>query len=141
MPRGKKNSDFPAAQKETPARAKFATKEDAAWGGFVNIRLNETHREAFTAWYAQNNIYVWQAFEDILGQGMKVAFAYDAANECTIVTFTGRLLSLADDRRCVTSRHSTPELALALAVWKHTELARGYYDGFAGDDKSQMNFG
>lgn len=141
MARRKKSSDFPQESPAPHSRGKYECKPDALWGGFVNIRLNDDHKAAFTEWQSQNSIYVWQAFEDLLGLGMKVSFGYDAENECTIVTFTGRLLAAADDRRCVTSRHATAELALALAVWKHTELARGYYDAFAGDDKRVMNFG
>lgn len=141
MARKPKSSDFPSQTPEHKERPKYAVKDEAVWGGFVNIRLNDDHKKAFEAWYGSNSVYVWQAFEDILGQGMKVAFGYDPDNQCCIVTFTGRLLTLADDRRCVTSRHATPELALALAVWKHTELARGVYDGFAGDDKRFASFG
>jgi hypothetical protein len=66
--------------------------------------------------------------DDLLADGMKYGCSYDKENECYVVTFTGKLVSNADLRCCVTTRAGTWADANALAVWKHYILCACNYD-------------
>lgn len=109
---------------------KYWLPQDASWGGFVNIRLNDDDKLAFATWREMRGGDFWNTFDDLLGQGMKVAFSYDPENECYICTLTGRLMSTDNSRYCMTTRAGTFEESLALSVWKHEMTGDGYYDTF-----------
>lgn len=108
----------------------YYLKDDAPWGGFINIRLDNDHHDAFDLWFAQHENDVPAAMIDLLGQSMKIGFAYDAENQCFVTTLTGALVEGDAARYVMTTRAGTWGECLALAVWKHTELAGGNYRDF-----------
>lgn len=108
----------------------FRLDENAQWGGFINIRLSDDNKADFSTWYDENAGQAGLLLDDLLGQGMKVAFSFDAENSCYICTFTGKLLASSGDRFCMTTRAGRLEEVIALACWKHFSLAKGDYDNF-----------
>lgn len=114
---------------------------EASWGGFVNIRLDASDRDAFAVWKEMRGSEFWQMFDDILGQGMKVGFAYDQENECYVCTFTGRLMETEGSRYCMTTRAGTVDESLMLACWKHEMTGSGFYDGYRPKTQKLDNWG
>lgn len=141
MPR--KSSTSPAI--DTPQKnveqGKYWLPQDAGWGGFINVRLNDKQREAFHAWEAANVVHIGAYYEDHLSEGIKFGASYDRENECFIVTYTGKLVGISGDRFSCTSRAGTLGQALALAVYKHEVMAEGDYIRFGSGGKEFLKFG
>jgi len=136
MPR--KKATNPKQSKQEIDQGVFWLPNDAVWGGFINVRLDDEQKQTFTTWFEDNPASVHQLLDEVLGEGMKVAFAYDRENQCNIVTFTGALVGDSNERYCATSRAGTYTECLALALWKHFYLANGDYGNFK-PRTSQMN--
>jgi hypothetical protein len=126
----KSSSSAQTPPKSGKPLARYWLPSDAKWGGFINIKLDNSDREAFAVWHEMRGGDFWNILDDLLGQGMKVGFAYDADNECYVCTLTGRLLETDDSRFCMTTRAGTWEESVALAVWKHERTGNGFYDSF-----------
>lgn len=139
MPRKKKNP--PVAGQEKTVQGVYWLPNDAAWGGFINVRLDDEQKQTFVAWFADAGSSIHQHLEDVLIEGMKVAFAYDRENQCYIVTFTGALVGNSNERYCATSRAGTLTECLGLAVWKHFYLADGDYGDFKPKTGQLNNWG
>jgi len=102
----------------------FYLPADSAWGGFINLRLNEEHKTQFDRWYGDDAPLVWQLLDDAIGGGMKFSLAYDAENQAYIATFTGKLYPDATSRCATSSRAPVLDEAIALLVWKFFVLAQ-----------------
>lgn len=133
-------SELDTPQKNTE-QGKYWLPPEAGWGGFINVRLSDKQREDFHSWEAANAVHIAGYMDDHLGEGMKIAFAYDRENECVIVTYTGKLVAMSGDRFCATSRASTTQQALALAAYKHEVMAEGDYIRFGSGGKEFLKFG
>lgn len=135
------------AKKTSPTEEKqvdhgvYWLPNDAAWGGFINIRLDDQQKQTFFAWFADAGQSIHTLLDDVLIEGMKVAFSYDRENQCYIVTFTGALVSNSNERYCATSRAGTLIECLGLSVWKHFYLADGDYGSFKPKTGQMNNWG
>lgn len=127
MPRGKKSSPELDTPAKNVSQGKFWCTNDAPWGGFINVSLNDGDKAAFHAWYDENADHVTSMLDDLLAEGMKYSVGYDRENECYITTFTGCLVEGANLRCAVTSRSGTWAECDALAIWKHFILCAGNY--------------
>lgn len=136
----KKRTHEPEQSPQT-AQGIYWLPSDAAWGGFVNIRLDDSQREAFGFWFGENASRVAQFLDEILGEGMKVGLSYDRENQCYIATFTGALVGNSNERYCATSRAGTLNECLGLAVWKHIFLTQGDYGNFRPANSTFMSWG
>jgi len=136
----KKSTTAPATAEPTEQGIYWLPNE-AAWGGFINVRLDDEQKQAFLAWLADNHQTVHVLLDDVLGQGMKVGFGYDRENRCYIVTFTGALVGGSNERYCATSRAGTLTECLGLAAWKHFYLCDGDYGNFKPRTSSMMSWG
>lgn len=114
---------------------------DAAWGGFVNIRLDDEQKENFLGWFEVNAGRTSELVDDLLGQSAKVALAFDAENQCYIATVTGALVSNSNERYVATSRAASLTEALGLAVWKHFYLCEGDYGNYKPRGSTFMKWG
>jgi len=141
VPRKTKTTEKDPTVSKGVAKGRFWLPNDARWGGFINIRLSEEQTGEFHGWYAVNQQHVAGYLDDHLADGVKFGAAYDAENECVIVTYTGALVSKSNERYCVTSRAGTLSAAVALAVWKHEVLAQGDYGAYnvrTGEFRSEV---
>jgi len=111
----------------TPERVlgRYEIDPKADWGGFINIKITESEKADFEVWWAAHRTECWQALDDLMGQGMKVSFAYDHENECYTCSFTGKGWETCTSRWCMTTRAGELEEVIALSLWKHFELADG----------------
>lgn len=137
-----------AKKKQTPSTAPnlqgqpYLCSETAQWGGYVNVRLNEEQKGGFNAWFQEHGTLYWEMMIEVIGDGMKVSFAYDNSHSCYMVTFTGNLLRTPEgDRFVCTSRSASLEEAMALAVWKHFILAHGDYSNYMPKTQNFMQWG
>lgn len=127
MPRKTKSSPSLDTPEKNVAQGKFWLANDAPWGGFINVTINDNEKGEFYAWYDENSQVVNGMLDDLLAEGMKYGVAFDRENDCYIVTLTGGLVENANLRCCVTSRAGTWADANALSVWKHYIFLEGNY--------------
>ena len=136
-PKGKSNVEQVSEQ----VHGIYHTDNEAPWGGFINIRLDDEQKSTFTAWFEDNRQAVSQLLEDALFEGIKHGMAYDRKNSCFIVTFTGALVFGSTERYVATSRAGTMLEALGLATWKHFVLCDGDYGNYKPGNGSFLNWG
>lgn len=119
----------------------YFTPNDAAWGGFINIRLSDTDKEQFSVWWASNPSEGGRILDDLVGAGVKFGLSYDAPNQCYVATITGALVEGSNERYCVTTRAGSLVEVVALMAWKHAILAKGDYGSFRPSNGKLMNWG
>lgn len=139
MPRKKKTDATETSPKVE--QGIYWTDNEAVWGGFINIRLDDEQKSSFHAWFEDNASAVARDVDDILAEGMKVSLAYDRENQCYIASFTGALVGGSNERYVATSRAGTLNECLGLAVWKHHALANGDYGNFKPKTGTMMSWG
>jgi len=127
MPRKSNSTPKLDTPEQNVSQGKFWLSNDAPWGGFINVTVNDAEKGEFHAWYDEHSQDVNQMLDDLLAEGMKYGVSFDRENDCYIVTLTGGLVEKANLRCCVTSRASTWADTNALAVWKHYILCAGNY--------------
>jgi hypothetical protein len=120
----------------------YVLPNDAPWGGFINMRLDEEQKAEFYEWLPQAEPHVEGEVDDMLALGIKLSLSYDWQNQCFICSVTGALVG-ADraSRYTSTSRASTRHEVLALTVWKHHVLVEGDYGNFAPQSGAVMKWG
>lgn len=136
-PKGQSNVEQVSEQQN----GMYYTSNEAAWGGFINIRLDDEQKANFYAWLEGASGSIHQLTDDVLGHGAKVSLAYDTQNSCYIVSYTGALVLGSNERYVVTSRAGTLHEALGLAAWKHFYLCDGDYGNYKPSNGSFMNWG
>lgn len=128
MPRKSKQS---TPSLDTPEKVvkqgKWWLAADAPWFGFMNVNVTDAEKGEFHEWGQVNATHIQGYLDDLVGEGMKYSAAWDAENECYIVTFTGALVPGVNVRCATTSRAGTWFEANALAVWKHYILMKEDY--------------
>lgn len=140
MPRRKSASLL--ALESSPDRQPYLLDNEAPWGGFINIRLEDEQKAEFFAWYEENKPNVAPYFEEMLGAGIKASISYDADHECYVMALTGALMgSTPGSRFCSSSRAASLSEVTALSVWKHVVLARGDYGNYRPKGGGFMSFG
>lgn len=138
----RKASPKPAPEVPLGQVQPYLLDNEAPWGGFINIRLDDAQREEFFAWEQENSVHVSAYFDEMLGAGIKASLSYDATNQCYIVAVTGALVGSSPlSRFCSTSRAATLPQVLALTVWKHVFLAKGDYGNYRPKGGSFLSFG
>lgn len=120
---------------------RYAIENDAPWGGFINIKVEEAQTADFLNWWETNRQEAWRAIDDLMGEGMKISFSYDAENECYICSFTGKGWDTSLSRWCMTTRAGTFDEVAALAVWKHVVLADMQWGDYLPSGKKKMQWG
>jgi len=113
----------------------FFLKDDATWGGFINIRLDENDKLAFNAWWEQSEQYTSLILEELVSSGIKVTLAFDPENTAWLCSFTGRLVSDSDERFVTTTRAGGLSEVIALACYKHVYVVRGVYKRYSNNNK------
>lgn len=140
MARSKRTT--PSAEQKQTKEQQYYLPSDSKWGGFINIKLDDDQRAEFYTWLESNTAHYPAAFDDMLGDGLKATFSYDAEHECYILALQGALMGAAPTERFVsTSRAGTLGEVIALTVWKHSELAKGDYGNYRPKDSSFMKWG
>jgi len=124
MARKKPTSKVPPVEIQ---QGEFYCKSDAAWGGFINIKLSELQKGEFKLWYETTPDEAGLVLSEFLNQGGKLSVTFDREHDSYIVTYTGALMGNSADRFAVSSRSSDLSEALAIMAWKHGYLAEGDY--------------
>lgn len=136
-PKGKSN----VAQVEEQVRGIYYTDNEAVWGGFINIRLDDEQKSSFYAWYEDNHPTISKLLEDAICEGVKHGLAYDGKHQTFISTFTGALVLNSTERYVSTSRAGTMLEAIGLAVWKHFVLCDGDYGNYKPSNSAFLTWG
>lgn len=123
-------------------RQQYWLDNEAPWGGFINIKIDDEQKAEFYGWLEANAAHYNAAFDDMLGDGLKASFSFDAAHDCYILSLQGALVGSDPGKRYVsTSRAGTLGEVVALTVWKHLELSKGDYGNYQPKDSSFMKWG
>lgn len=143
MPRSKNNS---AGHKETVINAGSPRKiqKGDEWGGFVQVSIDEAHRDEFDLWVSETGEAVYRELDDALGSGIKFTMAYDGANQCYIASLTGRpdINGVRPFTCCLSARGGTFAEAIALVMYKHCSLLHyDWWDAVNEPKKSRFTFG
>jgi len=122
----------PTVPAQTPQTIQgvFWLPPDAAWGGFINIRLPDDAKLTFDAWEEDNSGEGFQILDEVLGEGAKFGLSYDRENNCYVATLTGALVDGSNERYCVTTRAGRLDEVINLMAWKHAYYAKGDYGSF-----------
>lgn len=128
MPR-KKSANGNAPGRDV-AQGRLWAEPDAAWGGFLNLRLTDTEKSAFYQHCDNSPNWHWVELDEILSEGAKLSVAYDRVNESYVASLTGRLAQCCPERMCATARAGTLDEAVALIVYKHVILADGDWSAY-----------
>lgn len=140
MPRKAKVSSVPPETKQP--NQPYLIPGDAPWGGFINIKLDEEQQAAFWEWSEEHGAHIAGYFDEIIGEGIKASFSYDAEHQCYICAVTGALVDAAPGSRfCSTSRAASMADVVALTVWKHAVLAEGDYGNYQPRTSKFLSFG
>jgi hypothetical protein len=129
MPRGKSKSDVKAKSDPNAGRRYYAPS-DAAWGGYVDLKLDEDRRADFDNWFQETGQSAMAHVFDALVEGLVLGCRWDEANQCYLATFTGAGVSNSNERYVLTARSGDFSEALALLVYKHTVLMAGDWGDF-----------
>lgn len=127
MPRSKKSSPNFDTPEKNITQGKYWVTNDAPWGGFINVAVNDAERDDFKSWLVEHAQDVPSMLDDLMGEGMKYGCTFDRENGCYVATLTGGLVVGSNLRCCVTSRAGTWAECDGLAVWKHYVLCGGDY--------------
>ena len=143
MPRGKRQpSDKVDSDKFLVGPRRAQTKDE--WGGFVNVSLDEAHREEFDLWWSENEATITRELDDAVGTGLKFTLSYDGGNCCYIASLTGRP-DVRGERPftcCLSGRGGTLFEALAVLLYKHTSLLHAdWWDAVNQPKPSRFIFG
>lgn len=114
------------------------------WAGFVQVSVNDAHREEFDLWLSENSGYVWPELNDALGSGLKFTLSYDGANMCYIASLIGR--PDVDGQRaftaCLSGRGGTFDESIAVLVYKHVSLLHyDWWDAVNEPKRARQSFG
>lgn len=128
MPRGKKDNG--KSKVDPNAGRRYYCEPEAAWGGYVDLSLDDGKRLDFTDWFQSHSPEAMQLLTDALGEGMAFGCKWDAANQCFLATFTGAGVANSNERYVLTARSDQMAEAMALLVYKHSVLMEGDWGGY-----------
>jgi len=143
MPRGKTSKPQPSVTEHSSSGFRRIQKADE-WGGFVQVSVDEAHREDFDVWSMETGEAVWRELDDALGSGLKFTMAFDGANQCYIASLTGRpdTAGIRAFTCCLSARGGTFAEAVALLMYKHCALLHyDWWDAVNEPKKSRFTFG
>jgi len=124
----KKNTKNPLVSQTE--QGEFFCTADAAWGGFINIRLSELQKAEFKLWYETSASEAVLILRDFLNEGGKLSITFDREHDSFVVTYTGALMGNSRDRFAASSRAGILDEAMAIMAWKHGLLAQGDYSNW-----------
>lgn len=140
MPRAKKEPKASAKYNPNAGR-KYFLPADAVFGGYINLKIDEEQREAFDKWYGDHEHEFAGTCSDTLVDGMALSIKYDAENQCFLASYSGAGVTGSNERYVLTARSSSWIDALALLVYKHTELMGGSWDDFVPSTGKMRSWG
>lgn len=143
MPRGKSRLVDTRSVVPVSASPRRIQKDDE-WGGFVQVSIDEAHRDEYDLWLSETGGAVYRELDDALGSGLKFTLAFDGANQCYIASLTGR--PDTDGVRaftcCLSARGGTFEEAIAVLIYKHCSLLHcDWWDAVNEPKKARFRFG
>lgn len=122
MPRGKKDDK----NKSDPnAGRRYFTSSEAAWGGYVDLKLDADQHATFDDWFHATNAEWPVLLTDALAEGLSLSVKWDAASQCFVASLAGAGVSNSNERYVLTARSTDMFEAMALSVYKHSILMRG----------------
>lgn len=129
MPRGKSKQNDKGKDNPNAGR-KYYCEPEAAWGGYVDLKLEEDRRDAFADWFRETGDAAMHEIVDALAQGLGLGVKWDAANQCFIASFTGAGVSNSNERYVLSARSDQFSEALALLIYKHVVCMSGDWGDF-----------
>jgi len=142
MPRGNKPKQQPLFQSIGMGTRKVQKTDE--WGGFVQVSIDEAHRNEFDMWLSETGEAVYRELSDALGTGLKLTLSYDGANQCYIASLTGRP-DIQGERAftcCLSARAGTFEESIAVLIYKHASLLHyDWWDAVNEPKRARFTFG
>lgn len=106
--------------------AKKAAERNKDWKGFANVAFDAQARAAYeTADLTATHVYA--VLEDLIGDGYRVTFSYDKANDAFQCSVTCQNEGKPEFGYTLTARGPSWFDALCVMVFKHETLAKGVW--------------
>jgi len=143
MPRAKGNSAKPSEPLSSVGGVRRIQKSDE-WGGFVQVSIDNAHREEFDIWAMEAGEGVWRELDDALGSGLKFTMAFDGANQCYIASLTGRpdFAGVRPFTCCLSARGGTFAEAITVLMSKHCAILHyDWWEAVNEPKKARYTFG
>lgn len=143
MPRKAVLNPAPSSSVPSPIGQRRIQKEDE-WAGFAQVNVNDNEKPKFELWLSELGDGWWPLLQDELACGLKLTLVWDGANDCFIASLTGRpdIEGMHSWTACLSARASSMNTALALLVYKHTEITGGdWTEWLINGVKSKRSFG
>ena len=143
MPRGKVVTHTSSLAKSDVGGKRRIQKDDE-WGGFVQVTLDQAHRDEFDEWAGETGPAIYRELTDALGCGLKFTLSYDGANQCYIASLTGRpdVAGVRAFTCCLSARAGSFEDAIAVLMYKHCSLLHyDWWDAVNEPKRSRFSFG
>ena len=103
---------------------KYRSRIQQQWA-FANVRLTKEQRLAFAVWVEELVNDVIEVLTIVLLEGYKFSLKWDKENESWIATLTGDETNKSNAYTSMSGRHSEPELAILVLLYKHLEICAG----------------
>jgi len=101
---------------------------------FVDLNLTPDQRDRFGTWYADAQSEMGDYLLAVTTADYRIGLSYDAQNNTSIASLTGRKEASRNANRCLTARAPEPLEALALLLYKHFVVADQQEWASAGDN-------
>lgn len=138
MPRKKQDVK---TKSDPNAGRKYYVAPDGAWGGYVDLTLDEDQRNRFGDWIeAQNGAWV-NLLQDALAEGLGCSSKWDADNQCFVCSFVGAGVSNSNERYVLSARSDNYLEAMELLLYKHVELMRGDWGDYRPKTRTLKQWG
>lgn len=100
----------------------------------VSSKLTDEELLAFDQWLPKNEKNIWRTLTEILLDDIKLGVSWDAYNDCFVSSFTGKGDRQTNTGRCLMSRSSDWQEAIAINIFKHLEIyKRGKWENRNAD--------
>jgi hypothetical protein len=138
MPRTKKPS---ATGFVSPDKNVKKEELNLDWGGWIDIRMTDELKDAFTKWFEASGNLFWSLLEEILADGLKASCSWDATNDCFVASLNGQGAKSINKRYSLTARSGDMYEAIMLVLFKHVVVLESDWGNYRFDNKYTANWG
>lgn len=91
----------------------------------ISSKLTDDELGDFDKWLTKASPKIWELLTETLLNDTKLGVSWDAYNDCFIASFTGKGDRNINSGRCLMSRSSDWQEAIALNLYKNSEIYKG----------------
>jgi hypothetical protein len=115
------------------------TKVDSefTWKGFVDVKLNDTHKANYAAWDIEDND-VWDGIATYCEAGVKIAISYNKQNASFNCAGTGQTAAGANSGYCVVAHAKSPYEAARVWLYKVSAILPNVWNEYDSGNEDDI---